>query len=444
MPQVLSRLDALVLPTVTQEAFGRVLIEAGACGVPVIASRVGGIVDIIQDGVNGVLVEPKSPADLASAIIRLFKDPGLGRRFVQAARKNVEQNFTLKQMAERTIRVYEEVQASLRILVVKLSALGDVILAIPSLRALRENFPQADITVLVGAPHKSVLQNCPYINQVLEFPMKNKTYRDVWEVAALLRRLDFDIVIDLQNSRKSHILSYLSACNRRYGYDNGKFGFLLNKRIKEIKKPLSPIEHQARSLRLLDIESVKEDLELWPKQADEIWAEDFLNNHRREKANPLIGINLGASSSWPTKKWEIAKVAALLDKMQEAGMQILVTGEAKDRKPMQVLRKLCKSSFINAVGETQLLQLACLIKRCHVYISSDSAPLHIAYAMKTPVVALFGPTDPRRHTLLGARQVVIKKKIDCSPCYRRDCRKHSCMKEITKEAVFGAVKILLG
>ncbi|MBL7085218.1 MAG: lipopolysaccharide heptosyltransferase II [Candidatus Omnitrophica bacterium] len=443
IPQVLARLDALVLPTVTQEAFGRVLIEAGACGVPVIASKVGGVVDIIQDGVNGILVQPQDTVSLATAITRLFKEPQLSQKLVLAARKNVEENFSLKQMAQRTIKVYEEALTTLKILVIKLSALGDVILAIPSLAALRENFPQAHIAVLTGAPFSSILQNCPYVNQIIEFPLGKRGFGALCQASSLLRRLDFDIVVDLQNSRRSHILAYLSACNRRYGYANGKWGFLLNRKVKEVKTSLSPVKHQARTLSLLDIKSVKEDLELWPKAGDEAWAEDFLKKHKKVKDTSLIGINLGASAAWCSKRWPLERFAALLDKMQDAKMQVLITGKAGDKELAKDLREVSRAHFINAVDETQVLQLACLIKRCDAYITSDSAPLHIAYAMKTPVVALFGPTDPRRHAIASTKQVVIKKDLPCSPCYRRHCRKHSCMQEISTEEVFEAVKRLL-
>ena len=443
IPRIFSRLDILVLPTVTQEAFGRVLIEAGACGVPVIASRVGGVVDIIQDGVNGILVQPQDSVDLAAAITRLFKEPQLAQKLVLAARKNVEENFSLKQMAERTIRVYEEVQASLKILVIKLSALGDVILAMPSLAALRENFPQAHIAVLTGAPFGSILQNCPYVNQIIEFPLGNRGFAALRQVSSLLRRLDFDMVVDLQNSRRSHILSFLSACNRRYGYDNGKFSFLLNRKVKELGSPLSPIQHQARTLKLLSIESVKEVLELWPQQTDEAWAKSFINKHKKDKGASLIGVNLGASIRWPSKRWAVEKFAALLDKMQDAGMEVVVTGKDKDKELLKRLTQLTKNQFIDAVDKTSIMQLACLINHCRVYITSDSAPLHIAYAMKTPVVALFGPTDPRRHAIVNAKQALIKKKINCSPCYKRRCRRHECMEEISIDEVFNAVKELL-
>lgn len=443
VPKVLSRLDVLVLPTVTQEAFGRVLIEAGACGVPVIATKVGGIVDIIQDGVNGILIEPGDSADLASAIIRLFRDPKLSQRLSLSARKNVEQNFTLEQMAKRTIRVYKEVQATLRILAIKLSALGDVILAVPSLRALRESFPTAHIAVLVAAPFRSILDNCPYINRVIETSLKNRGYKDIRQTSSLLRRLNFDIILDLQNNRRSHLLAYLSASNRRYGYDNGKFSFLLNRKIKDTKTALSPIEHQGRCLKLLGIEPGREDLELWPKENDEIWAEDFLKKHKKNKTSSLIGINLGASSAWFSKRWAVENFAALIDNLQDAGFEVVVTGKGEDKELVKRLRQLAKTNFIDAVNLTQTLQLACLIKHCNVYVTSDSAPLHLAYAMKTPVVALFGPTDPRRHAIASAKQIIIKKSLACSPCYKRRCRDHTCMKEISVEEVFEAIKELL-
>ena len=442
MPRVYSQLDALVLPTVTQEAFGRVIIEAGACGVPVIATKVGGVVDIIEDGVNGVLVTPKNPDDLAQAIIRLSRQPELTQRLAVTARRRVEEDYSLKQMARETISVYEQVQTHPKILVIKLGALGDIILAVSSLRALRENFPQAHIAVLVGSPFRPILQNCPYINQTIEFPLAS-SYRDIWHLSSLLRKLNFDIVIDLQNNRLSHLLSFLSACNRRYGYDNGKFSLLLNRKVREVKSPLSPIKHQGRTLKLLGIESVKEDLELWPDTDDKRWVEDFLKKHRKNKTVPLVGINPGASPRWLSKRWGVAKFAALLDKMQANKMEVLITGKGEDKELLGELRQLCKNSFIDAVDKTSFMQLACLIKSCNAYITSDSAPLHIAYAMKTPVVALFGPTDPRRHTIASARQVVIKKEVACSPCYRRRCRKHSCMQDISVEEVFEAVRKLL-
>ncbi|MFC1632054.1 lipopolysaccharide heptosyltransferase II [Candidatus Omnitrophota bacterium] len=441
--QVYKQLDLLVLPTVTQEAFGRVLIEAGASGIPVIATKVGGVVDIIEDGTNGILVAPGDSDDLARAMLNIFEQPKLTEKIILQGRKKVEQQFSLRKMAEKTIAVYEEVQGSLRILVLKISALGDVILAIPSLRALRERFPHAEISVLVARDFKPILQNCPYINHILEFPSEKLKVSELWQITKGLRRADFNIVVDLQNNRKSHLLAYLSAGNRRYGYNNGKLSFLLNHKAKEAKAAISPVEHQARTLRLLGIETVSQDLELWPEEKDRIWAEDFLKSQQKDKTLPLVGLNLQASPEWGSKNWPIENFAELINRLRQSGMQVVITGKGQQQYLAEKLAALASGNFINAVGQTEILQLASLIKRCDVYITGDSAPLHVAYAMQTPVVALFGPTDPRRHTLSSNNQAVIRKDVSCSPCYKRNCQQHKCMKEISVEEVFEAVKALL-
>ncbi|MFH1245580.1 MAG: lipopolysaccharide heptosyltransferase II [Candidatus Omnitrophota bacterium] len=444
IPQFLTELDVLVLPTITQEAFGRVLIEAGACGVPVVATKVGGIVDIIQDGENGILVEPGNAAALAGALIKLAKNPQLGRQMAWLARKKVENSYSLQRMVDKTINVYNEALAVLKILVIKWAALGDIILISPSLRALREKFPQAHISVLVASSFKALLESCPYVNQVIELDVNDKSYKNVWHISILLRKYNFDMVVDLQNNKKSHLAAYLSGCNKRYGYDNGKFSFLLNKRVKEDKFPLSPVKHQARALGLLGITDVKEDLELWTREEDCLWAENFLAQFKKKNSAPLVGINPGSSAAWISKRWPVQKFAALLEKIHDEGMEIVVTGKDEDSVIVTRLKKVSRVPFIDAVGLTSIGQMACLIKHCSVYVTSDSAPLHISYAVQTPVVALFGPTDPRRHTLDYPAQVIIRKDLDCSPCYRRICPgKHHCMNDISVECVFAAVKKLL-
>ncbi|MBN3039333.1 MAG: lipopolysaccharide heptosyltransferase II [Candidatus Omnitrophica bacterium] len=443
VPKFLSSIDLLVLPTITQEAFGRVLIEAGACGVPVIASKVGGIVDIVEDGVDGILVPPADHGELAKAIIKLYREPQTRKKFALAAREKVERNFSLGRMAEKTIHVYEKALADLRILVIKLSALGDLILIGPTLKALRNRFPKATITVLAGKAYASILRDCPYVDEILEFAPKKNNYIDVWRFSANLRKQYYDIVIDLQNSRKSHLLAYLSGCASRYGYDNGKLSFLLNKKIKDTKTAISPIEHQARTMQLLNIESVEEKLELWINRDDQAWAEDFLTKNNRDPGKHLVGINLGASANRPGKKWEKDNLFEFLTRLSTAKIQILLTGDKMDKGLAQELKAAANIDIIDAVNETSILQLASLIKHCDVYITCDSAPLHIAYAVKTPVVALFGPTDPKKHALKNQKQRLIYKELECSPCYKRRCQKHLCMKGISAEDVLKAVNQLL-
>ena len=446
---VMRSLDLLVSATVTPEAFGRVIIEAQASGVPVIATKVGGVVDIIEDGATGLLCLPRDPKDMASKILRLYRDRDLGATIVAAARKRVEEQYSLTVMMERTLVVYGEALDCSNILVIKLSAVGDVILSVPSLRALRGRYPHARITVLVGIAARAVLGRCPYIDETIVYDPQGKHKGGVglWKLGVLLRQHCFDSVIDLQNNRKSHILAFLSMATYRYGYDNGKWSFLLNRKQKDDAPYLDPLDHQFRTLRLAGVKPVNKALELWPSTYDEKYADTFLANNWIKPGHPLVAINVRASARWLSKNWPPSYIAELCDRLaKELHVRVVLTGAKADAAFAAYIMKLTRSKPINAVGKTDILELASLMTRCNVLITPDSAPMHIAAAMRVPFIALFGPTDPRRH-LPGTGSAVLFWKNDevrCAPCYRPSCqRKVTCMKRITVDEIFCTIAQLV-
>ncbi|MEA3306037.1 MAG: lipopolysaccharide heptosyltransferase II, partial [Candidatus Omnitrophota bacterium] len=442
---LLPQFDVLVLSTRTPEAFGRVIIEAHAVGVPVVATRVGGVVDIIRDGENGLLTFPEDPHSVAEAVLRLFGDKHLICSLTQKARDKVEEKYSLKLMAEKTLQVYEEALNLKKILVIKISALGDVILSIPSLKALRKKFPGAVIKVLTGLPSADVFRGCPYINESIIYGRESKGSRikGFTKLASRLRREDFDIVVDLQNSRKSHLLSFLSMAGFRYGYDNGKWGFLLNKRVKDTQGALGPVSHQFRTLKFLGIEKNGETLELWPSKEDENWADNFLGENWIIDKRAMVGINLGASGRWQSKKWKAEYIAQLCDELAKRhNIRVLLTGIDRDMETAREITRQSSSKPIISAGKTDILRLASLIKRCRVYVTTDSAPMHIAAGMGVPFVALFGPTDPKRHVPEVENYTVLTGSVKCSPCYKPSCggKISRCMKSIKVEEVLAAVE----
>jgi len=448
IPSILSDLDLLVLPTTVPEAFGRVIIEAGASGVPVIASKVGGIVEIIEDGVNGILVPPEDHRALQDAIIKIAKDRDLAQNLILNARDIVEKKFSLEKMADQTLKLYEEVLASLNILVIKMSALGDVVLAIPSLRAIRSKFPEANIKVLVGLRSRQILKNCPYINGVIVSNLegKKKKLGSILKLSSVLRKSNFDIVIDLQNNKISHLLGFLSMAQLRYGYKNGKWSFLLNRTVEETSQALDPITHQFRALKRLGVNSEDKHLELWTSSEDEEWADRFLEeNWLDEKTHVLIALNPGGSKRWMTKRWPLDNFAKLCDELaRKFNARVVVMGTKEDLELARNLKAISKSKPVIAAGRTDLMKLASLIKKCKLLVTSDSAPMHIAAGMGTPYVALFGPTDPARHLPPSDKFTAIKKNLRCSPCYQPNCRKGlKCMKKIAIEEVLEAVETYL-
>ncbi|MFA5276199.1 MAG: GT4 family glycosyltransferase PelF, partial [Candidatus Omnitrophota bacterium] len=292
IPGILANLDLLVLATTTHEAFGRVIIEAQAAGVPVVATKVGGVVDIIDDGLTGLLVNPADPGSMAEAALKIFKDKQLSRTLAENAYRKVKEKYNLELMVKNTLEVYHDALSNFKILIIKLSSLGDIILSTAAIRAIREKFGQHyKISFLIGEESKDALLRCPYIDELLvaDFKAKDKGFKGLLKVAADLRRKNFDIVIDLQNNRKSHILSYLSFALARYGYDNKKFGFLLNYGIKDEKPPIDPVTHQFRILKMLGIDLKNNRLELWPSKEDEQYVENFLNTQWLSPNQKLVG-----------------------------------------------------------------------------------------------------------------------------------------------------------
>ncbi len=219
IPELLGRMTLLAVPSVGEEAFGRVVIEAGACGVPVVATRIGGIVDIIDHEKDGLLVPPDDPRVLADSILRVLKDEKLARRLSSTMRAKVEERFTLDQMFHKTLEVYKETVERKKILVMKLSALGDVILSIPSIRALREKYPKAWISVLVGRKSRNMIRNCPYVDDTIVYDGGEKiSLGSLVNLVKVLAKESFDVVVDLQNNRISHLLSYFCGARTRRWY----------------------------------------------------------------------------------------------------------------------------------------------------------------------------------------------------------------------------------
>ncbi|MFA5144205.1 MAG: lipopolysaccharide heptosyltransferase II [Candidatus Omnitrophota bacterium] len=446
VPKVMSRLDVLVSATITPEAFGRVIIEAQASGVPVVATQVGGVVDIIEDKKTGLLCAPQNPKDIAAKISELYGARTLWVNIAIESRRRVETYFNLDRMMGRTLAVYEEAVATLNILVIKMSAIGDVILSVPSLRAIRARYPKANIKVLVGVQSQEALDRCPYINEriVCDFNGKNHGIAGLWRLGRELRQHCFDIVIDLQNSKRSHILAALSLAPLRYGYDNKKLSFLLNKRLRDDAPYLDPIEHQFRTLRMAAIKPQDKRLELWPSGSEKEHADKLLAEGWMTPSAGLVGVNVRASSRWVTKNWPSLNIVELSDRLaKEFNLRTVLTGAEEDAEFARAIARAAKSRPLVAAGRTSILELAGLIGHFKVYITPDSAPMHIAAAVGTPCIALFGPTDPARHAPPSGNCVVITKKdeLKCSPCYSPNCAKNFiCMKRITVDEVLEAMR----
>jgi len=334
------------------------------------------------------------------------------------------------------------------ILIVKLSAIGDVIHTLPSLNALRHMYPDAHITWVVEEEAADLVVNHPQLDRVIIFRRKswlNKIragqFRTAWQDArSFLARLHsrrYDLVVDFHGLFKSAIIVFLSRGKRKLGYDSWQE---MSKLFLNEKIPEDMNKHAVD--RYLD----------FPRHlSGEIGKPEFIvpiSPEAKTRSRELLALNhleakkyiaVNPVALWDTKLWDDQKFAALADAIaQRMNIPVVFTGRDKESLDKITLKMATKG--INIGGQTTLPELACIYQDALAVITTDSGPMHLAAAVGTPVIALFGPTDPARTGPYGANHMIIRAGLSCSPCFLKKCPTRQCMEDITPEQVLEAVE----
>ncbi|HXV28304.1 MAG TPA: lipopolysaccharide heptosyltransferase II [bacterium] len=443
--ELIAQTDLLVLSTLVPEAFGRVIIEAGAVGTPVIATRVGGVLDVIDPGENGIFVPAGDIPAMAEAIYESLTDREKAKNLALNLRRKIESQFTLKALTEQTMAVYREVEREKKILIMKLGATGDLILGTPSFRMIRERFSQASISLLVDKKLAGLVASCPYLNETIPVnreKLDQPSY--LFKLAKSIRREGYDLCVDLQNSKWTHLLAALSGIPERYGFYRGLFGFLVNRPDRSFYVTDSPVKHQFRILMKIGVKKLDETLELWPDPVAENRVREWLSPNGSPAPAKTVGLVIGASPKWPTKRWPLENFRELSGNLiKKHNCRVVLLGAEEDAEAAEGFANGSSSHLINLVGKTSLEDLVSLVKSLDVLVTGDTAPLHIAAAMKTRIVSIFGPTDSKRHMPPANKAVVLTRHLPCQPCYKGECRneeKLACLKKISVEEVLQAVQ----
>ncbi len=334
----------------------------------------------------------------------------------------------------------------MNILIVKLSAIGDVIHTLPSLSALRRLYPAAHITWVVEEAAADLILGHPHLDEVLVSRRKSwikdikagKVAATLQEVRSFVRRLRsrrYDLVIDFHGLLKSAVLVFLSGGKRKLGYDSWQemSGLFLNEKIPEDMSKHA-VDRYLDFLRYLGADVGKAEFVLPLTNGTREQARRLLDEyHLAEKS--YIAVNPVAF--WETKLWDNGKFAILADEIKEnLKLDVIFTGN-NGRDAADILSRM-KGKGINLGGKTSLPVLAEIYKSARAVITTDSGPMHLAAAVGTPVVALFGPTDPARTGPYGEGHIVIRADLSCSPCLKKKCPTKECMEEITPEQVYFA------
>jgi len=346
-----------------------------------------------------------------------------------------------------------------KILVLRLSAVGDVIRTLPAVKALKKRCPSSQITWVVEEPSKDFLESQPEVDHVVLFPRKRwtqgirspqawwRTAKEMSQWVRELRRRQFDVALDFHGILKSGVLSLLSGAPRRIGFDwrSGKEGSSLFSNVK-VELPKEGITRYQRGFYLLkglgfDIPHASGSLSI-PHQ-DQKYVDSFFSHLPVAPSRPLIAIHPGTSLNYRSKRWMPDRYAQLADRLiREVQGTVVFTWGPGELPLVEEIRKAMMAPSIVAPPTQSLTQLGEVFKRCNLYIGGDTGPTLIASMMGVPVVIIYGPTDPFLYEPVGNHANVMKE-VGCNPCRKRSCKEMTCLEKITVENVLEAARNLL-
>ena len=350
-----------------------------------------------------------------------------------------------------------------RILIVQPSWVGDAVMATPTLRAIRNLYPQAQISFLLRRYVKPVYAGMPWADKLITYRTGRTKARagkgQFFELAARLRKRKFDLAILLPNSFKSALVCKMAGIDRTVGYERDGRGFLLSDKLLPVKEKgkfvPSPIVKYYLGLAHY-LGSAERDLKLElfvteaeRRDAENVFARAALDPNLSRPAAcglaPLILLNPGAQYG-AAKCWLPEYFAQLADRfVDELGATVLLSAAPKERPIVEAISRQMKHAAIDlSRAGVDLGALKEIIRRCDLLVTNDTGPRHIAAAFDVPVVTIFGPTHPEWTEIYFTRERKVAVKVFCGPCQKKTCPlDHRCMTRLTPGMVFDAATQLL-
>ncbi|MDD4203025.1 MAG: lipopolysaccharide heptosyltransferase II [Candidatus Omnitrophica bacterium] len=337
----------------------------------------------------------------------------------------------------------------MRILITRTDRIGDVMLSTPVIRAIKAKYPDSYLAFCLRPETAPLIVNDPLVDEVIEYDKKGKykKFKGMLNFAFEIRRKKFDMAIVLHPTNRMNLTCFLAGIKKRIGYDH-KLGFLLTDRVAH-KKQLGlkhETEYTLDLLRHIGIDPVDKRLRLYVSDQDIDRAKQLCEENYIPKGANVITVHPGASCR--SKIWPFHKFAELIDRLNEdSSVRVILVGAQSDLQLCNKVNALVSSRLINLVGQTSIGVLAAILKKSKVFVSNDSGPVHMAVAVGTPVVDIFGRKDPGLSPLRwgprGEKDIVIHKDAGCKKCLAHNCDKHfKCLDAISVDEVYDAVRSL--
>lgn len=323
--------------------------------------------------------------------------------------------------------------------------IGDAVMTMPALRALRKGLPDTKISLLVRPWVAPLFENNPDINEIIIYEKKYNSLIGKLRLSSMLKTKGFCSSILFQNAFDAALIAFLSGIPERIGYNRDGRGFLLTNAIPfdNDDRKMHHVDYYLNILRKAGIKAEYSLPYIFLSIEERLMARDILKDLKR----PVVGINPGASYG-STKRWPPDRFADVSRRIisELDGSAVVFGGQSEIGIAEEIVSNFqlstLKSQLLVMAGKTDLRELSALISECDVFLTNDSGPMHIGYAVRTPLIAIFGSTDPALTGPLGKGNIVIKKDIDCSPCFKRSCSKQKmvCMNAIMPDEVFKEIK----
>lgn len=334
------------------------------------------------------------------------------------------------------------------ILIVKLSAIGDVIHALPVSHALRQCFPQARITWVVERAAYDLLTNNPDIDEIIlfdkpKFKSLSGFLQNAPQFIRLLRQRQFDLALDLQGLLKSALISYFSGAKKRLVYQNTREGSrMFSQRVVGPNANGHVVDRYLDVVRALGCQVEQPVFQIHISEKEAHAAQAVMAQAGLSGERPYVVLALGAN--WPNKIWPPGHFAILVDKLFAQQVIPVVVGGPGDRKLLDRLNQTAEIPAVDLIGKTSLKQLAYVIRHATAFVGGDTGPMHLSAALGTPTIALMGPTDTNRNGPLGQGHIALVTERPCIGCWQRKCPKNlDCLAEISVDEVYRAIKKLL-
>jgi lipopolysaccharide heptosyltransferase II len=349
-----------------------------------------------------------------------------------------------------------------KILVLRLSSVGDVIRTLPAVKTLKDHYPSSHITWIVEEPSRTLLESQPEIDEVIVFPRKRwtegvKSAKGLWKTmgearrfVSDLRKRQFDVAIDFHGILKSGILCFLSGSLMRIGFDrkSGKEGNFLfsNVKISLPDERMSRFQSNFALLKPLGLEVKTLNPRLHIPAKDQEYVGSFFDSLPPSHKGLRVAIHPGTSPKISFKRWMPERYSQLADRLvRELKATVIFTWGPGELSLVENIRERMTEPSVAGPATESLMQLAEVFKRCSVYVGGDTGPMYLASLVGTPIVVVYGPTDPVLYEPLGLCRKVMKE-VGCNPCYpgrKRSCRELNCLKMVTVDDVFKATKEIL-